>query len=410
MSPRIAIVGAGPAGLIAAEVARAGGAEVDVYEQMPSVARKFLIAGKGGLNLTHSEEFEPFVARYREAADWVRPWLEVFGADALRQWARELGFETIVGSSGRVFPADLKAGPMLRAWVRRLRQAGVRIHVGHRWTGFVANGIELERIDGAAQIPADAVILALGGASWRKLGSDGAWVERLRECGAEVADLLPSNCGFDCDFSAHFLQRFAGQPLKSVGLSLTDARGQTHGCKGELLITATGVEGSAIYALSAPMRDTLVANDHCELLIDLLPDHSLDRVVSALSAPRGKRSFGECLRRSLNVEGVKAGLVFEAARDASTMPALTLAKLIKAISIPVRSPRPIDEAISSAGGIRREALDESLMLRVRPGTFCAGEMLDWEAPTGGYLLTASFASGVRAAHGALAYCAARRAE
>jgi len=393
---------------MAAEVARAGGADVDVYEQMPSVARKFLIAGKGGLNLTHSEASEPFGERYREAADWVQPWLAHFGADHLRAWARDLGFETIVGSSGRVFPADLKAGPMLRAWVRRLRGSGVHLHVGHRWIGFVDHGIRVCSARGEAEIEADAVILAIGGGSWRKLGSDGEWVNLLGQSGVRIAPLTPSNCGFDCAFSEHFLQRFAGQPLKSVGLSITDAVAKVHGCKGELLISASGIEGSAVYALSAPIRDTLSATGHCELIVDLLPDHSIARVATALNATRGKRSFTEFLRRGLGLDGVKTGLLYEARRDAATAPAADLARLLKALPIPILAPRPIDEAISTAGGVQREALDSQLMLQSLPGVFCAGEMLDWEAPTGGYLLTACFASGVAAAEGALNYCLARK--
>jgi uncharacterized flavoprotein (TIGR03862 family) len=407
----IAIVGGGPAGLMAAEVARAGGAEVDVYEQMPSVARKFLIAGKGGLNLTHSEDFEAFVARFSERAPDIRRWLTRFDADALRAWAQALGYPTIVGSSGRVFPADLKAGPMLRSWVRRLRASGVRIHGGHRWSGFSTTGeLLLEHAGDTIAQACDAVVLALGGGSWSKLGSDGGWVPILTAAGVDSAPLRPTNCGFECALSEFFRQRFAGQPVKSVGLSVTDERGQAHALKGEFLVTEHGIEGSAVYALGAVLRDTLERTGACTLVVDLLPDHTLAQAIAALARPRGTRStrsFSEHLRRTLGVHGVKAGLLYESVADAGLASPERLAATLKAVPIPLLRPRPLDEAISTAGGVRFEALDEGLMLRALPGVHCAGEMLDWEAPTGGYLLTACFASGVVAAEAALRYCTSR---
>ena len=411
MSARIAIVGGGPAGLMAAEIARAGGAQVDLFEQMPSVARKFLIAGKGGLNLTHSEDFESFVSRYRERAPNVRRWLEHFDASALRAWALELGYATIVGSSGRVFPADLKAGPLLRAWVRRLRASGVQIHVGHRWAGWTAHGdLQFVHAQQAVLHACDASVFALGGGSWSKLGSDGCWVPMLTQRGVEVAALKPANCGFECAWSEHFRQRFAGQPVKSVGLECIDSKGALVRIRGEFLITAQGVEGSAIYALCAPLREALDQHGNSGLRIDLLPDHHLERIVDELRRSRGQRSFSEHLRRTLGISGVKAGLLYEALPGASKAPPEAVANCLKSLPITLLRTRPLDEAISSAGGVRLEALDMQLMARAKPGVFCAGEMLDWEAPTGGYLLTACFASALVAASGALKYCDARRVE
>ncbi len=402
VKPHIAIVGAGPAGLMAAEVARSAGAEVDVYEQMPSVARKFLIAGKGGLNLTHSEDFERFVGRYRERAPQVRRWLERFDAQGLRQWARELGFETIIGSSGRVFPADLKAGPMLRTWVRRLRGSGVRIHVGHRWLGWDSAGaLRFEHAGETLSHDFDAVILALGGGSWAKLGSDGSWVSTLAQRSIDVATLRPSNCGFECAWTPHFRDRFAGVPVKPVEVSLVDRLGHHEHLKGELMITGAGVEGSAIYALSAQIRDLIEAHGHARIELDLLPDLDLARVTRELGRARGTRSFSEHLRRTLGILGVKAGLLFETLPDATQRPTDQVAAHCKALPITLLRTRPLDEAISSAGGVRLEAFDDDLQLRALPGVWCAGEMLDWEAPTGGYLLTACFASAVVAARGAV---------
>ena len=377
MNARIAIVGAGPAGLMAAEVACAGGAQVDVFEQMPSVARKFLIAGKGGLNLTHSEDFERFVSRYRERADAVRAWLKVFDAQRLRAWVQELGFETIVGSSGRVFPADLKAGPMLRAWVRRLRGSGVRIHVGHRWQGWDATGaLRFEHTGETISQACDAVILALGGGSWSKLGSDGNWMSLLAERGVGIDPLKPANCGFECTWSEHFRKRFAGVPVKSVGLQLLDVQAHRERLKGELMITADGVEGSAIYALSAPLRNLIDVHGSARLEIDLLPDHSQERIARELGRARGARSFSEHLRRTLGIYGVKAGLLFETLPDPARVPVDQLAAHLKSVAITLLRTRPLDEAISSAGGVRIEDMDANLQLRALPGVFCAGEMLD----------------------------------
>ena len=408
---RVAVIGAGPAGLMAAEVLAERGCAVDVYDAMPSPGRKFLLAGIGGLNLTHSEPPEAFVARYRERQSELAPLLGRFGAAELRTWARNLGIDTFVGSSGRVFPTAMKAAPLLRAWLHRLRQAGVRLHVRHRWLGWEGGnsgakdptrGLRFTTPDGECRLTADAVILALGGGSWAKLGSDGAWVPWLAQRGVELAPLRPANCGFDVGqqagnagpgWSGHFLDRFVGAPVKSVAARVTDARGQTHERAGECMISATGIEGGLIYALSAPLRDTIEAAGSATLYLDLAPGRSLERLAGELARPRGSRSMASHLQSKAGIEGVKAGLLREClAKEDFAVPE-HLAAAIKAVPIVLAAPRPLDEAISSAGGVLFEALDDRLMLRALPGVFCCGEMLDWEAPTGGYLLTASFATG-----------------
>jgi len=401
--PGLAVIGGGPAGLMAAETARAAGLEVDLFESRGSVGRKFLIAGKGGLNLTHSEPFPAFAARFRERETEVAGWLRDFDADALRDWARGLGVDTFVGSSGRVFPLDLKAAPLLRAWVRRLRDAGVRFHVGERWTGFADDGALrfAGRDGGEHRLRAGATVLALGGASWPQLGSDGAWVAALRGAGADVADLLPANCGFDVDWTPLFAGRFAGAPLKPVRIALAPAHGEAPAwLQGEAVASAHGIEGSAVYALSAAIRERIAAAGEATLLLDLAPGRDLARLQRDLAAPRQGRTASEHLRRRAGIEGVKAGLLREVLGPALAVAPETLAATIKQLPLRLLRPRPVAEAISSAGGVRLEALDDDLMLRARPGLFCAGEMLDWEAPTGGYLLTACFASGRRAGQGA----------
>jgi len=398
---RIAIIGGGPAGLMAAEVARASGAEVDVYEAKGSVGRKFLIAGKGGLNLTHSERRPAFDRRYRERSDDVAAWLDGFDADALRDWARDLGIDTYVGTSGRVFPMDRKAAPLLRGWVRRLREDGVRFHVQHRWIGWTDGALRFDTPDGERLVHADATVLALGGGSWPQLGSDGAWTPWLRAQRVEVAPLQPSNCGFDIGWSAHFAGRHAGAPLKPVIAYWGDAGGAEHALQGECVVTATGIEGSLVYALSASLRDTITAHGSAMLHLDLAPGRDLARLERELAKSRDGRSLGEHLRRQSGISGAKAALVFESLGKSANDDIARLARTIKRLPLRLLRPRPIEEAISSAGGVRLEAMDASLMLRAMPGVFCAGEMLDWEAPTGGYLLTACFASGRRAGMGAV---------
>ena len=403
---RLAIVGAGPAGLMAAEVARAAGVDVDIYEAKGSVGRKFLIAGKGGLNLTHSERRPGFDARYGDRRDVVAGWLDDFDGDAIRDWARGLGIDTYVGSSGRVFPLDRKAAPLLRGWVRRLREDGVRFHVHHRWAGWSDGALRFETPEGERQVHADATLLALGGGSWPQLGSDGAWVPWLRERGVDIAPLQPSNCGFDVAWSTHFSLRHAGAPLKPVVAHWTEADGTGHALQGECVVTGTGIEGSLVYALSSTLRDAIARDGEATLLLDLAPGRELERLERELARPRAGRSLSEHLRRQTGIAGVKAALLFEVLGKACGDDIALLARTIKRLPLRLLRPRPIDEAISSAGGVRLGAMDESSMLRALPGVFCAGEMLDWEAPTGGYLLTACFASGRRAGLGAVQWMVA----
>ena len=402
---QVAIIGGGPAGLMAAEALVGAGIQVDLYDAMPSVGRKFLLAGKGGLNLTHSEGRDAFLSRYDARRPNIEPLLADFGADDLRAWAAGLGVETFVGSSGRVFPREMKAAPLLRAWLHRLRAAGVHFHVRHRWLGWepVGSRLRFATPEGEKEIQADAVILALGGGSWAKLGSDGAWVPLLQARGIDIAPLRPANCGFDIGWSEHFSTRNAGQPLKTVVAMCLDADGHEIQRQGECVITETGIEGSLIYALSAPLRDRIAAEGSAVLHLDLAPGKSLERVRAEVAHPRGSRSLSSHLKSHAGISGVKAGLLREVLGATAYADPLQLAAAIKALPVKLIAPRPLDEAISTAGGVRFEDLDEHLMLREMPGVFCAGEMLDWEAPTGGYLLTACLASGRAAGLGARAF-------
>lgn len=387
----VAIIGGGPAGLMAAEVLSQAGIRVDVYDGMPSVGRKFLLAGVGGMNITHSEAYPAFLSRYAERAPQIAPLLRAFDADSLCQWINELGIETFVGSSGRVFPTDMKAAPLLRAWLKRLRDSGVVIHTRHRWLGWDACGaLRIASPEGEISVNPDATLLALGGGSWSRLGSDGAWMLPLEQRGVDLAPLQPSNCGFEVQaWSELMVSKFAGAPLKNIAIGLNDDIPRL----GECVITATGIEGSLIYALSAPIREAINRYGAAVIHIDLLPGRPVDKLQAALSKPRGSRSMAKHLHSQVGIDGVKAALLRELT-DAETFadPAL-LARAIKALPLTLVKTRPLDEAISSAGGVRFEAMDERLMLKALPGVFCAGEMLDWEAPTGGYLLTGCFASG-----------------
>ncbi|MEW6677444.1 MAG: TIGR03862 family flavoprotein [Pseudomonadota bacterium] len=401
MTRRIAVIGGGPAGLMAAEVLLAGGAAVDLYDRMPSLGRKFLLAGRGGLNLTHSEPLPDFLARYGARQSELEPMLQAFGPADLRAWAAGLGVDTFVGTSGRVFPREMKAAPLLRAWLHRLRQAGLQIHVGHRWLGWAdkpRGALRFSGPEGERLVQADALVLALGGGSWSKFGSDGAWVPLLADQGVAVAPLQPANCGFDVAWSDHFWQRFAGQPVKPVVLSWDGERRQ-----GEFVVTEHGVEGSLIYAFSARLRDALTAQGQAIPLLDLMPDWPREKLVAEIARPRGARSLSSHLQSRLGLKGVKAGLLREVLPAEALHDPERLADTLKALPLALTAPRPLEEAISSAGGVKFDALDENLMLKTLPGVFCAGEMLDWEAPTGGYLLTACFASGRRAGAGALAW-------
>ena len=387
----VAIIGGGPAGLMAAEVLSQAGVRVDLYDGMPSVGRKFLLAGVGGMNITHSEAYPAFLSRYAERAPQIAPLLRSFDADALCRWIHDLGIETFIGSSGRVFPTDMKAAPLLRAWLKRLRDSGVVIHTRHRWLGWNEHGaLRINSPEGEKTLKPDATLLALGGGSWSRLGSDGAWMLPLEQRGVGLAPLQPSNCGFDVQaWSDLLVSKFAGAPLKNIAIGLNDDIPRL----GECVITATGIEGSLIYALSAPIREAINQYGAAVIHIDLLPGRPVDKLQAALSKPRGSRSMAKHLHSQVGIDGVKAALLRELT-DAATFadPAL-LARAIKALPVTLVKTRPLDEAISSAGGVTFEALDEQLMLKALPGVFCAGEMLDWEAPTGGYLLTGCFASG-----------------
>jgi uncharacterized flavoprotein (TIGR03862 family) len=402
----IAIIGGGPAGLMAAEVLAAAGHAVTVFDAKPTVGRKFLLAGKGGLNLTHSEPFEPFVGRFGARAAQVEPLLRGFDADALRTWAAGLGVQTFVGSSGRVFPTDLKAAPLLRAWLQRLRATGVKFAMRHRWTGWSDDGaLRFDTPDGERLVTPRATLLALGGASWPQLGSDGAWVPWLAARGVDIAPLQPANCGFDVGptaahaaspgWSERFAGEFAGQPVKPVALTAEGFATRP----GEFVITATGIEGSLVYAASAALREQIARDGRATLQLDLLPQLAPERVLAEVKHPRGSRSLSSHLKSRLHLSPLKLGLLHELLTREQMLDPATLAAALKALPLTLHAPRPVAEAISTAGGVRFEALTKGLMLAALPGVFVAGEMLDWEAPTGGYLLTASMASGRAAAKG-----------
>ncbi len=398
----VAVIGGGQAGLMAAEVLSHGGVRVAVYDAMPTVGRKFLMAGKGGMNITHAETTEKFLSRYGARRAELKPLLEQFGANELREWVHGLGIATFVGSSGRVFPADMKAAPLLRAWLHRLRETGVKFHMRHRWCGWNEQGaLRFTTAEGEHVVQADAVVLALGGGSWARLGSDGAWVALLAQRGVDVAPLRPANCGFDVSWSEHFVSRFAGHPLKAVTVSFTDAQGNLHRRQGDVMVTDSGIEGGVIYALSALLRDEIAARGSATIHLDLSPNKDLSRLIAEIDHPRGSRSMSSHLQSRANIKGVQAGLLHEVVAKADFVKPGCLAAAIKSLPLRLIAARPIDGAISSAGGVVFEDLDEHLMLYAMPGVFCAGEMLDWEAPTGGYLLTACFASGRRAGLGAL---------
>ncbi len=393
-APRAAVIGGGPAGLMAAEILLDGGAQVDLYDAMPSVGRKLLLAGKGGLNLTHSEPEEPFRGRYGAAAEPLRSMLQAFNGPALRAWAEQLGVSTFVGTSGRVFPTDMKSAPLLRAWLHRLRAQGLRTHMRRRWQGWTADGA----LDfGDEAVRSDVTVLALGGASWARLGSDGAWAPTLQGQGVSVTPLRPANCGFDRvqPWSDYLRSRHAGQPVKPVAASFEGRRQQ-----GEFVLTDTGVEGSLVYSFAAALRDAIERDGRATWVLDLLPDHPATRVLEELRRPRGPRSLATHLKSRLGVAGLKLALLHEVLGAEGLNGIPRLAALLKAYPVELVAPRPIDEAISTAGGVAWSALDEHLMLKARPGVFCAGEMLDWEAPTGGYLLTACWATGRWAGLGA----------
>jgi len=400
----VAIIGGGPAGLMAAEVLIKSGIKVDVYDAMPSVGRKFLMAGKGGMNISNAEPFDRFLTRYGASRSYIETLLSDFGPGALVAWLKELGINTFTGSSGRIFPTDMKAAPLLRAWLHRLRAAGVVFHVRHQWLGWTENSdLRFNTANGEKTSAADATILALGGGSWPQLGSTGAWVPLLHDKTVTINPLKPANCGFEVDWSEYFRSRFAGQPLKSVQLSLI-AAGQQISQKGEFVITQTGLEGGLIYSLSALLRDEIAAVGRVTIYIDLVPDNDVGTLLGKVSMPRGKQSLANHLRKRLKLSAVKIALLHEVLSTDDCADPMRLCTTIKALPIKLTGARSIEEAISSAGGICFSAIDDKLMLSAMPGVFCAGEMLDWEAPTGGYLLTACFATGRMAGLGALAWC------
>ncbi len=434
--PRVAIIGAGPAGLAAAEMlvatdTRLQGARIDLYDAMPSVGRKFLRAGIGGLNITHSEPYDAFCARFGDRPPALQRALDAFPPDALREWAKTLGVETFVGTSGRVFPEAMKAAPLLRAWLQRLRVAGVTVHTRHRWLGWQTSdeasadtasatkrddgppapgalpALRFDTPDGPMSLQADAVVLALGGASWPQLGSDGAWVPWLEGRTIPVRPLRSANGGFAIPWSAHLRERFAGTPVKSVALSFTDLAGRTHRRQGEFVVSTRGVEGSLIYAYSRALRESIEANGAARFTLDLVPGRDAQAVAEAVAHPRGSRSLSSHLQSRLALTGVKAALLYEVLEKSALQDPDTLARAIKALPLTVHATLPLVEAISTAGGVDFTALDEDLMVRSLPGVFVAGEMLDWEAPTGGYLLTACLATGRLAGLGLAQYLARR---
>jgi uncharacterized flavoprotein (TIGR03862 family) len=386
---------------MAAEVLAAAGVSVDVYDGMPSVGRKFLLAGVGGMNITHAEEQPAFRSRYREREQAISTALDHFDSRALRQWIHELGVDTFVGSSGRVFPTDMKAAPLLRAWLHRLRDSGVRLHTRHRWVGWDTDGaLRFSTVSGDIRVQADAILLALGGASWPRLGSDGAWTTLLQQHGVTLAPLQPANCGFEVmQWSEHLRTRFAGAPIKPAAITLKDGTRR----QGEFVITETGIEGSLVYALSAEMRSELLREGSATIYLDLAPTKDLNALMQALSKPRKGKSMANHLRAHAGLEGARSALLRELTAPEAFSDMHRLAEAIKSLPLTVVRTRPIEEAISSAGGVPFEVLDDQLMLKELPGVFCAGEMLDWEAPTGGYLLTACFATGRIAGLGVAAW-------
>lgn len=396
MKKSIVIIGGGPAGLMAAEILSKQNVKIDLYESMPSFGRKLLMAGKSGLNLTHAEPYQTFVTRYGNKQKEIETYLKHFKPDDLLAWVKELNIETFTGSSGRVFPKEMKASPLLRAWLQRLQNNGVTFHPRHHWQGWQDQLLIFDSPNGTVKIKADATILALGGASWPKLGSRGNWVPWLENAGITVKPFRPANCGFIVDWSKHFSEKFHGQPIKSVILSFKDFKQQ-----GEFVITKTGIEGSLIYSASAKLRDEIELSGHALLTLDLAPDKSKEKLIAALSRPCGSRSMSTHIKKTTGIHGAKMGLLYEFVPKNELTDFKKLADAIKALPIPLIAPSSITSAISCAGGISFDELDNHLMLKKIPGIFCAGEMLDWEAPTGGYLLTACFATGKAAGQGVL---------
>jgi len=391
---RVIIIGGGPSGLMAAERASDFGAGVDLFDAMPSVGRKFLLAGKSGLNLSHAEPKEPFLGRYSQKRTYLEPHVEAFDATAIRSWAQSLGIDTFIGSSQKIFPTSFKGAPLLRAWLKRLSERDVVIHRRHRWLGWNPDGALLfETPEGPITVRSNTIILALGGGSWSRLGSDGAWIPWLRTRGLSIQDLKPSNSGFECHWTPYFSDRFKGHPIKAASLSFKDLEGLTHSDRGEFVITRHGVEGSLIYKFSAQLRDVIEARGSVEVQLDLAPDRTAEQLYAALNSNRKGLSLSNRLKRALGSEGVKPNLVRECLDETTLRDHYRLAAALKHVPLTLHQARPLNEAISSAGGVDFAELDHQLMVKRIPGLFCSGEMLDWEAPTGGYLLTACLATG-----------------
>ncbi len=399
---RVTIIGAGPSGLMAAEVLSQSGIDIDVYDAMPSAGRKFLMAGKGGMNITHAEPFDGFIQRYAGPCKQLEAILRAFPPEALRKWVQGLGVATFVGSSGRVFPADMKAAPLLRSWLHRLRSNGVRFHMRHRWNGWTPQGgLVFTTPDGEICVSAETLVLALGGGSWPQLGSNGAWVPWMRARGLEVRPLQPANCGFEVNWSDCLRRHFAGQPIKPVRLHFADSQGCNFNQQGEMILTDYGLEGGLIYALSATLREQIAAAGSATITLDLLPNQNFETVAARLNLKRAKDSVSNVLRKQLHLQGSKVALLREIVSAETLKNPTQLALAIKALPIKLVATRPLTEAISSAGGVSFAELNSGLMLHQCPGVFCCGEMLDWEAPTGGYLLTGCLASGRAAGYGVL---------
>ena len=404
MREKVAIIGGGPAGLMAAEVLLDSGCPVELFDRMPSIGRKFLMAGKGGLNLTHSEQMDQLLTRYGNRKEFLAPIIQAFPPEYLRRWINQLGFNTFIGTSGRIFPENFNSVPILKAWIARLKSQGLVIHTRHNWIGWEGNyTLHFETPVGLKIYEASAVIMALGGGSWPQLGSDGAWVSVFTQKGIDTQPLIPSNCGFDVAWTPHFIERFNGTPVKSVLVKFRDGEGNDFQRKGEFIITKTGVEGSVIYALSSFLRDEIMVRGAAFIDLDLAPDWTFERLLASLARPRGSKSVSSYLKKAVGITGVKAGLLWETLEREDFDDPERLASAIKGTRLTLLSPRPLEEAISSAGGVEFDALNHNLMLKKFPGVFCAGEMLDWEAPTGGYLLTACFAMGRWAGNGVLSW-------
>lgn len=405
----VTVIGAGPAGLMAAEIIASAGYPVSVFDAMPSVGRKFLLAGVGGMNITHSELHSQLLSRYFEAESHLKPYLDQFTSENLREWIHQFGVETFVGTSGRVFPKEMKAAPLLRAWLHKLRSMDVKIFTRHEWQGWSESGeLKFIRTNSDKQVElitvkSDVCVLALGGASWPQLGSTGAWVKYIRDKNIQVNNLVPANCGFNVSWSEKFKAEFSGEPISTIQLSCFDQQGNLQSIKSEAIIANVGIEGTGVYALSSFLRQQIEKSATAELWIDLLPDYSYEKISSLLSKDRQKNSMSNFLRKQLNLSPVKMALLRELTEKNVWSDINLLTKSIKSLKIKCVSCRPIEEAISSAGGIDFDELDVHLMLKKLPGVFCAGEMLNWEAPTGGYLLTACFATGRAAGLGVLEY-------